>query len=167
MDVERLEATDETLEIKQLITVRNQSRPARTLMNDRPFEIQLPADAHLESGMVQIEDGQPLKQKPMPAEQKGQYYFVSPIRPGDTRFAVVYRLPYNGEALIEPQIRNPLERFVIMMPKSMKFAPKTMDVFQPMLGTTPDNVLGTCASPKLRPTQNQQFAHFPQPPYML
>jgi hypothetical protein len=143
MDVERFEASGGQLEVKQLITVRNSSQPPRTLMNDRPFEIQLPPDAHLESGIVQIEDGQPLKQKPVPGEQKGQYHFISPIRPGDTRFAVVYRLPYNGRALIEPQIRNSLERFVVMIPKSMKFEPKTADIFQPMPGTTPDNVLGT------------------------
>jgi hypothetical protein len=143
MDVERFEANDGQLEVKQLITVRNSSQPPRTLMNDRPFEIQLPADAYLESGMVQIEEGQPLKQKPVPGEQKGQYHFISPLRPGDTRFAVVYRLPYNGRALIEPHIRNSLERFVVMIPKSMKFEPKNADIFKPMPGTTPDNVLGT------------------------
>jgi len=42
MDVQRFEATSDQLEVKQLITVRNDSRPPRTLMNDRPFEIQLP-----------------------------------------------------------------------------------------------------------------------------
>jgi hypothetical protein len=154
VDVERLEATNETLEIKQLVTIRNQSRPARTLMNDRAFEVQLPSDAHVESGMIQIEDGQPLKQKPVPGEQKGQYYFVSPIRPGDTRFAVVYRLPYNGSALIEPQVQNPLERFVVMLPKSMKFEPRTTGIFQPMPGTTPDNVLGTAP---VKPNQTVAF----------
>jgi len=143
MDVERFEATSDQLEVKQLITVRNDSQPPRTLMNDRPFAIQLPPEAQVQSGLVQVEDGQPLKQKPVPGDQRGQYYFVFPIRPGDTRFAVVYRLPYNGEALIEPKIRNPLEKFVVMLPKSMKFQPKTPGVFEAMPGTTPDNVQGT------------------------
>src|SRR4029077_10277609 len=100
MDVQRLEATSDQLEVKQLITVRNDSQPPRTLMNDRPFEIQLPPEAQVQSGLVQVGDGQPLKQKPVAGEQKGQYYFVFPVRPGDTRFAVVYRLPYDGKALI-------------------------------------------------------------------
>jgi hypothetical protein len=143
MDVERFEATNETLEIKQLITVRNASQPPRTLMNDRPFEIQLPPEAQVQSGLVQLEDGQPLKQRPLAGDQKGQYYFIFPVRPGDTRFAVVYRLPYTGEALIEPTIRNPYERFVVMLPKSIKFEPKAAGIFQPMLDTTPDNVQGT------------------------
>jgi 5-hydroxyisourate hydrolase-like protein (transthyretin family) len=146
MDVERFETTSDQLEVKQLITVRNASQPPRTLMNDRPFEIQLPPDAHVQSGLVQVGDGQPLKQKPVAAEQKGHYFFVFPVRPGDTRFAVVYRLPYDGKALIEPTIRNPLEKFVVMLPNSMQFEPKAAGVFHPMPGTTPDNVQGTEAA---------------------
>jgi hypothetical protein len=143
MDVQRFEATSEMLEVKQLVTMRNQSKPSRTLMADRTFEIQLPVEAEVQSGMVQIENGQPLKQKPVSGDQKGQYYFSFPIRPGDTRFAIVYRLPYRGEALIEPKIRNVQERFVIMLPRSMKFEPITAKSFRPMPGTSPDNVQGT------------------------
>jgi len=143
MDVQRFEATRETLEIKQLVTMRNDSKPPRTLMNDHPFEIQLPSEAQVKSGLVQIENGQPLKQRPVPGEQKGQYYFLFPIRPGDTRFAVVYRVPYTGEALMRPKIRNPLERFVLMLPKSMKFEPQAAGIFQPMPNATPDHVEGT------------------------
>jgi 5-hydroxyisourate hydrolase-like protein (transthyretin family) len=143
MDVQRFEATADTLEVRQLITMRNDSKPPRTLMNDRPFEISLPADAQVESGLVQVENGKPLKQRPVRGEQEGRYYFTSPIRPGDTRFAIVYRLPYRGEALIVPQIRNPLQRFVVMLPQSMKFEPLAAGIFRPMPGTSPDNVQGT------------------------
>lgn len=59
MDVQRFEATNEILEVKQLIIVRNESVPPRTLMSDRPFEIQLPPEAQVVSGLVQIEEGQP------------------------------------------------------------------------------------------------------------
>ena len=151
MDVQRFEATDDTLEIKQLVTMRNSSRPPRTLLNDRPFEIQLPPNAKVQSRLVQYEGGQPLKQSPVADEQKGQYHFVFPLRPGDTRFAVVYRLPYTGEALIEPQLRNPLEQFVVMLPKSMKFEPKTVGIFQPRPNVTPDHVEGTGQSIPDRP----------------
>jgi hypothetical protein len=143
MDVQRFEATKDILEVKHLVTVRNASKPARTLMNDRPFEFRLPFDAQVQSGMVQVEDHQPLKQDPVPSEQSGQYYFNAPIRPGDTRFAVIYRIHYKGSAMIKPQIRNPQERFVVMLPKTMKFEPLTASIFQPMPGTTPDNVQAT------------------------
>jgi len=143
MDVQRFEATDETLEIKQLVTIRNDSNPPRTLMNDRAFEIQLPPEAHVQSGLVQLEDEPPLKQQPVAGEQAGQFYFVFPLRPGDTRFAVIYQLPYTGAAVIEPKIRNPLEQFVIMLPRSIKFEPKAPGIFQPRSDITPDHVEGT------------------------
>jgi len=143
MDVERFEATNDTLEVKQLITVRNNSQPPRTLMNDRTFEVQLPRDAQVQAGLIQVENGPPLKQKPTAGGQEGQYYYVFPIRPGDTRFGVIYRLPYNGEALVRPVIRNPREKFVVMVPQTMQFRPQVGGTFQAMPGTTPDNVQGT------------------------
>lgn len=124
MDVQRLEATSDMLEIKQLVTMRNNAKPLRTLTTDRPFEFQLPPEARVLYGLVQIEDAEPLKQKPAPGDHKDEYYFQSPLRPGDTRFAVVYRLPYNGEATFEPRIRNTQERFVVMIPRSMRFEPQ-------------------------------------------
>jgi hypothetical protein len=143
MDVQRFEATGKVLEVKQLVTMRNASTPPRTLMNDRPFAIQLPPQAEIVSGLVQTSGGQPLKQKPVRGDQPGQYYFPYPLRPGDTGFAVVYRMPYNGEAVIEPKVRNPQERIVVMLPKSMSFEPRAANVFRPMPDTTPDNVQGT------------------------
>jgi len=143
MDVQRFEARSDTLEVKQLVTMHNASKPPRTLMNDRPFSIQLPPEAQVLSGLVQLGDGEPLKSKPAPGERKGEYYFRFPLRPGDTRFAVVYRLPYNGEAVVEPRIRNAQERFVVMLPKSMTFEPQAGSIFQAMPNVSPDNVQGS------------------------
>ena len=143
MDVQRFEARSDTLEVKQLVTMHNASKPPRTLMNDRPFSIQLPPEAQVLSGLVQLGDGEPLKSKPAPGERKDEYYFRFPLRPGDTRFAVVYRLPYNGEAVVEPRIRNAQERFVVMLPKSMTFEPQAGGIFQAMPNVSPDNVQGT------------------------
>jgi hypothetical protein len=143
MDVERFESIGDQLEVKQLVTMRNESKPPRTLMKDRSFEIQLLPEAKVKYGLVQVEDAQALKQKPIAGDVPGQYYFVFPIRPGDTRFAVVYQVPYTGEATIRPTIRDARERFVAMLPKSMKFEPIDPRVYQPMENTTPDNVQTT------------------------
>ena len=48
----------------------------------------------------------------------------------------------------------PLEKFVVMLPRSMKFQPKAAGIFESMPGTTPDNVQGT---PQLRPDQVVAF----------
>jgi len=143
MDVQRFEARGDKLEVKELVTMRNASKAPRTLMNDRSFEIHLPPEAQVQSGLIQIEDGQPLREKPTPGEKTGEYYFRFPLRPGDTRFAVVYQLPYNGHAVFEPEIRDAQERFVVMLPKSMRFEPKAAGIFRPMPDVSPDNVQGT------------------------
>jgi hypothetical protein len=143
MDVQRIEARSDTLEVKQLVTMHNASKPPRTFLNDRPFSMQLPPEAQVLSGLVQVGGSEPLKSKPVPSERKDEYYFRSPMRPGDTRFAIVYRLPYNGKAMVVPTIRNAQERFVVMLPKSMTFEPQAGGVFQPMPEVSPDNVQGT------------------------
>jgi len=143
MDVERFEAAGDRLEVKELVTMRNDSRPPRTLMKDRAFEIELPPEAEVEYGLVQVGEEQPLKQKPITGDHAGQYYFAFPMRPGDTRFAVAYRIPYAGKVRIQPTIRNRHERFVVMLPKSMKFEPTDGGVFRPMPDATSDNVQGT------------------------
>lgn len=143
MDVERFESIGDYLEVKQLVTMRNKSKPPRTLMKDRSFEVQLPPEAKMRYGLVQVGESQALKQKPIAGDQPGQYYFNFPLRPGDTRFAVVYQVPYEGQATIQPTIRNARERFVAMLPRSMKFEPTDPMAFHQMENTTPDNVQAT------------------------
>jgi len=45
--------------------------------------------------------------------------------------------------VIEPKIRNPLEKFVVMLPRSMTFQPQASGIFEALPETTPDNVQGT------------------------
>ena len=145
LDVQRFQATGDTLQVIEQIAVRNASNPPRTLMKDRSFEIQLPPEAQVDSAMAQPAGGQPLTTMPTPGEQKGRYYISFPLRPGYTRFQFVYRLPYRGEAVIEPRILYPLEQFVVALPKSMKFEAKTAGIFQPTPAKTGDNVQMTAA----------------------
>jgi hypothetical protein len=49
------------------------------------------------------------------------YAFVFPIRPGETRFQITYRLPYSGSFKFTPRLVMPTDTVAIMMPKSMKF----------------------------------------------
>ncbi|OFW16724.1 MAG: hypothetical protein A3H27_09455 [Acidobacteria bacterium RIFCSPLOWO2_02_FULL_59_13] len=143
--VQRFQTEGDTLQVIEEITVRNASDPPRTLMNERPFEIHLPPEAQIVAGGVQIGGGQRLRSNPIPGGEKGWYYFPFPLRPGHTRFAVAYRLPYGGEAVIEPNIRYPLEQLSVVLPKSMKFEARTPGMFQPMPSKTGTNMQITAA----------------------
>jgi hypothetical protein len=69
--------------------------------------------------------GQPVKSAPVPEGQnaKNKYSFLFPLRPGETRFEVVYTMPYTGSINIDPKSVYPLQHFVAFAPKSITFEP--------------------------------------------
>jgi hypothetical protein len=130
--MQRLQTAGDTLHVIDEITIRNASNPPRTLVNERAFEIQLPPEAELVAGKVQIGNEQPIIRKPGASGEKDRYRFSNPVLPGETRFAVAYRLPYRGEAIIQPMTLSPMAELIVVLPETMKFQAKSPNVFQPM-----------------------------------
>jgi hypothetical protein len=140
VDVQRFQARANTLQVIEQIAVRNASQPPRTIGDDHPLEIQLPPGAKVEAAIVQRGGGQPLDQTLVPGDQKNHYYLQGALPPGETRFQVVYRVPYTGDAVIEPAFLYPVERFVVVLPKSMSFEATTSGVFKSMQSKSEDTV---------------------------
>jgi hypothetical protein len=129
----RLQAQGGALQVIELISITNRSTPPRTLMSDRTWEIYLPEGAQIDEGVAQSPGGMPVNTAPVPDDKaKGGYYYVFPIRPGETRLQVAYHLPYSGEATLKPRIRGKLEHFGVLLPKSMEFSANTAGVFSPV-----------------------------------
>jgi hypothetical protein len=131
-DVMRLQATDSSLEVTELFAVDNNSAPKRTQFGARAFEIYLPPQAEITSGAAMGPGGMPLQASPVPTGEPGHYAFVFPIRPGETRFQVAYRLPYNGKLAFTPHISLPVESFAVMLPTTMKFEQASGTAYQPV-----------------------------------
>jgi hypothetical protein len=142
---QRLQTAGDKLLVIDETTVRNASNPPRTLANDRSFEIQLPRQAELVAGKVQIGNEQPVIRDPSPTDAKDRYYFSVPLLPGDTRFAVAYRLPYRGEAVVQPAAIAQLAELVVVVPETMEFEPKSPGVFQPRPARSGEHVYGATA----------------------
>ena len=121
-DVMRIQAENNQLEVIRLFAVNNQSSPPRTQMNDHNFEFYLPEGAQIDEAMAMTAGGQPVKSAPVPQSEKNRYAFVFPLRPGDTQLQIAYHFLYSGEATLDPKSLYPLEHFVVMLPKSMKFS---------------------------------------------
>jgi hypothetical protein len=132
--VMRLQApNDKTLQVVELIAVKNDSKPPRSLAGDRTWEVYLPEGAQIEESAAQGPGGMPITAAPVPDdEHKGLYYFNFPLRPGESRFQILYRLPYTGEATLKPRVTGKLEHFALLMPKSMQFGAKVESNFAPM-----------------------------------
>lgn len=174
----RMQADGGALQVIELISVNNRSTPPRTLMADRTWQVYLPDGAQIDQGIAQSPGGMPVNTAPVPdSAQKGRYYYVFPIRPGETRFQVAYHLPYSGQATLKPRISGKLEHFGVLLPKSMEFSAKTAGVFSPVpdesnqstlqvaTGVTPDKDLSFRISGNgLLPAENEAAGGQQPPP---
>lgn len=128
VDLMRLQTQGDSLQVTEMVAVRNESKPPRTLMSERTLDIYLPEGAQIESSLAAGPGGMPVNSAPVPVGN-GHYGFIFPLRPGETRFQVSYRLPYSGEAEFKPRVAYKVDDFAVMLPKSMQFSASTPGTF--------------------------------------
>jgi hypothetical protein len=123
-DIMRFQATQGQLQVERTFAVNNNSKPPHTQMNEHNLEFYVPDGATVSDGQAMTAGGQPVNSAPVPegANAKNRYAFLFPLRPGETRFSVVYTVPYTGSVNIDPKSVYPLEHFVVIAPKSIQFA---------------------------------------------
>ena len=131
-DIMRFQAGNGTMQIERTFAVQNNSKPPRTQMNEHNLEFYVPEGAKIEEGEAMTAGGQPIKSAPVPEgdNAKNRYSFLFPLRPGETRFNVVYTLPYTGSVNIDPKTVYPLEHFVAIAPKSIEFSAAPAAAYQ-------------------------------------
>jgi hypothetical protein len=123
-DIMRLQAGQGQLQVERTFAVNNNSKPPRTQMNEHNLEFYVPDGATIGEAQAMTAGGQPVKSAPVPegANAKNKYAFLFPLRPGETRFNVIYTVPYTGSVNIDPKSVYPLEHFVAIAPKAMEFS---------------------------------------------
>jgi hypothetical protein len=123
-DIMRFQAGQGQLQIERTFAVQNSSKPPRTQMNEHNLEFWVPDGATVGEAEAMTEGGQPVKSAPVPegGNLKNKYAFIFPLRPGETRFNVVYTMPYTGSINVDPKSVYALEHFVAIAPKAMNFA---------------------------------------------
>jgi hypothetical protein len=120
-DVSRLETDQRGLSVTESYFIRNESKPPKTQLSGHSFEFYLPTDAVLEGSTATGPGGMAVSNSPVPLAERGHYAFIFPLRPGETRFQIGYRMPYNGSVVLHPQVTLPAENVAVMLPKSMSF----------------------------------------------
>ena len=131
-DIMRFQAGQGQLQVERTFSVQNNSKPPRTQQNEHNLEFYVPDGAKINEGQAMTAGGQPVKSDPVPegANAKNKYAFLFPLRPGETRFNVVYTVPYTGSANIDPKSVYPLGHFVAIAPKSIEFSAARGATFQ-------------------------------------
>jgi hypothetical protein len=149
--------TDESgkaLRIIENFFVKNESNPPLTQFSDRPFEFYLPEGAVVEGSAALAPGGMPVQASPVPLGDANHYAFIFPIRPGETRFQITYRLPYSGSLKFAPRVTMPTDTIAIMMPKSMSFKPGPSAPYAPV---TEETTAQTYVARNAQPSQALDF----------
>ena len=155
-DVMRIQ-TDESgkaLRVVENFFVKNESSPPLTQFSDRPFEFYLPEGAVVEGSAALAPGGMPVQAAPVPLGEPNHYAFIFPIRPGETRFQITYRLPYGGSLKFAPRVMMPTDTIAIMMPKSMTFKPGPGAPYTPV---TEETTAQTYVARSVEPSQALDF----------
>jgi hypothetical protein len=147
-DIMRFQAGQGQLEVQRVFAVDNSSKPPRTQMNERNFEFYVPDGARIVEGSAMTAGGQPVNSAPVPegGGDRNRYAFLFPLRPGETRFEVVYQLPYTGSANIDPHPVTSLQHFVAVVPKTMQFTAAPGAAFQQLADPQQPGVVMQVAS---------------------
>jgi hypothetical protein len=119
-----------TLTGEEIFTVNNTSAPPRTLLRPHTLEIYLPEGAQITESDVRTSSGTDMKAAVVPTGEKNKFGYVFPIRPGETQFHVVYRVPYTGKLKIEPKSDIPVDTLVVAAPEPIKFTPADSSLYQ-------------------------------------
>lgn len=119
--VYRMQAEQGQLEVATTYTLRNESQPPRTKMDNETFEVELPPGAQLVEATAAGPSGMPLSTSPVPTGKNNRYALVYAIRPGQTQFHVLYRMPYSGSYEFNFATDSQLSELGVLLPKSMQF----------------------------------------------
>ena len=118
----RAGAQGKLLHVSDMYEVENTSTPPMTQAGPHTFEVDLPPNARLDSvlaagpeKLVTMISATPVSGDP------GHYRVNFPLRPGATRFAFNYDLPYNGHAAFQIRHAYPVQQLVVMIPSTMQF----------------------------------------------
>jgi hypothetical protein len=168
------------LHVSDMVEIKNDSSPPLTQASERTFEAYLPANAKIDSVLAAgpSKISEIISAAPVPGEP-GHYTLNFPLRPGATKFAFNYDLPYHGHATFLTRHAYPLQQFAVMIPPTMKFSSRS-PTFKPLAagnsnyqvqaatqvtaGEGPAFVVsGTGALPPIQ-GQGKPQAHAPSPP---
>jgi hypothetical protein len=155
-DVMRIQ-TDESgksLRVVENFFVKNESNPPKTQFGERPFEFYLPAGAVVEGSAALGPGGMPVQASPVPLGDPNHFAFIFPIRPGETRFQITYRLPYSGSAKFAPKPTMVTDTVAVMMPKSMSFQAGPSAAYAPV---TEETTAQTFVARNVSPSQPLEF----------
>jgi hypothetical protein len=126
IEIIRTGTKGDLLHVSDMIEIRNDSSPPRTQAGERTYEVYLPTHAKIDSVLAASSGkmGVIISATPVPGEP-GHFTVNFPLRPGATKFAFNYDLPYDGRATFRTRRLYPLQQLAVMIPPTMRFSSRS------------------------------------------
>jgi len=126
IEILRTGTNGKLLHVSDMIEIKNESSPPLTRVGERTFEAYLPANAKIDLVLAAGPDkiAAMISAAAVPGEP-GHYAVNFPLRPGATKFAFNYDLPYEGRVVFSTRHAYPLEQLAVMIPPTMKFSSRS------------------------------------------
>jgi hypothetical protein len=111
------------LHVSDMIEINNESSPPVTRAGEHTFEVYLPTQAKIDSVLAAGpgKTGVLISATPV-AGKSGRYAVDFPLKPGATKFAFNYDMPYDGHAAFHPKHGYALQQLAVMLPPTMRFS---------------------------------------------
>ena len=155
IEIVRAGSNGNLLHVSDMVEIKNDSSPPQTQVGERTFEVYLLPRAKIDSVLaagsgkiIELISATPVRSEP------GHYTVNFPLRPGSTKFAFNYDVPYDGHAVFRPKLVYPLQQLAVMIPPTMRFTSRSPD-FQ--LLSTGDNDYQVQATRQLKAGEGPQF----------
>lgn len=121
-EIIRVSSKGSSLHVSDMFDVDNRSNPPITEASDHTVAIHLDPDAKIDTVLAAGPGTIGTIISALPVQgTSGAYRLDFPLRPGVTKFAVNYDLPYSGKAVFHPVLQYPVQQFAVMFPPAMKF----------------------------------------------
>jgi len=126
IEILRAGSSGNLLHVSDLVEIKNVSSPPLTQAGERAFEAYLPANAKIGSVLAAGPGkmSMMISAAPVPG-QPGRYAVNFPLRPGATKFAFNYDLPYDGHVAFHPKFAFPVQQLAVMIPPTMNFSSRS------------------------------------------
>jgi hypothetical protein len=126
IEILRTGTNGKLLHVSDLVEIKNASNPPLTQAGERTFEVYLPAKAKIDSVLAAGPGtlGMTISAAAVSGEP-GHFTVNFPLRPGATKFAFNYDLPYYGRVSFHIKHAYPLQQLAVMTPAAMRFSSRS------------------------------------------
>ena len=123
IEILRVSTNGKLLHVSDMYELVNPASPPVTQAGERTFEVYLPENAKISSILAAGPEkiGVMISATPVPGDP-GHYTVNFPLRPGATKFAFNYDMPYAGHASFHTRRMYPVQQMAVMVPLEMKFS---------------------------------------------